>query len=383
MLARERLGALVEVAAARVAAADVVGLGLLLHADGLGEQAAPGEDAAGQILADVRHEARDRVEPAVILPDAAARDAAHQPDGVRVPRVLQHRLRVALLDELAGVEDADAVAHLADDPEVVADEEHGRVQLRLEPGDEVEHLGLDGRVEARRRLVEDEERGLGRERHRDHDALLHAAGELVREPGHHGAGVGDLHPLERMAGQVVGCTRLLTPDLEHLGDLLADPERGIQRRAGVLVDHRDGLGAELPQLRLAQRERVAAVDAKAAGADAAVPRQVVDDRERRRRLAAPGLAHEAVRLAALHVQRHPTEHLPVVATDLVDDVEVLELERERGVLGDRGGELLRRRHRSTTCCSPSAIRLTPMIRVAIASAGNRTVHQYVPELRSW
>ena len=201
------------------------GVGLLLHADGLGEQAAPGEDAARQLLADVRHEARDRVEPAVILPDTAARDAAHQPDGVRVPRVLQHRLRVALLDELAGVEDADAVAHLADDPEVVADEEHGRVQLRLEPGDEVEHLRLDGRVEARRRLVEDQERGLGRERHRDHDALLHAAGELVREPGHDGAGVGDLHPLERMAGEVVGCARLLAPDPEHLGDLLADPDR--------------------------------------------------------------------------------------------------------------------------------------------------------------
>ena len=71
---------------------------------------------------------------------------------------------------------------------------------RLQPGDEVEHLGLDGRVEARRRLVEDEQRGIGRERHRDHDALLHAARELVRVAGHHGAGVGDLHPLERVAG---------------------------------------------------------------------------------------------------------------------------------------------------------------------------------------
>ena len=33
--------------------------------------------------------------------------------------------------------------------------------------------GLDGRVEARRRLVEDEERRVLGKRHRDHDPLLH------------------------------------------------------------------------------------------------------------------------------------------------------------------------------------------------------------------
>ena len=273
------------------------GARLLCDAARLGEQAAAREDAARQLLADVRHEAGDRVEPAVILPHAAARDAAHEPDGVRVPRVLQHRLRLALLDELAGVEHADAVAHLADDPEVVADEEHGRVQLRLQPRDEVEHLGLDGRVEARRRLVEDEERRLGRERHRDDDALLHAAGELVRKAGHHGARIGDLHALERMPREVVRGARLLAPDPEDLRHLLADPDRRVQGGAGVLVDHRHRLGAKLPELRLAERERVAAVDAEAAGANAAVAGQVVDDRERRRRLAAARLADEPVGLA--------------------------------------------------------------------------------------
>ncbi len=50
--------------------------------------------------------------------------------------------------------------------------------------DEVEHLGLDRRVEPGRGLVEDEERRVLRERHRDHDALLHPAGELVRVARH-------------------------------------------------------------------------------------------------------------------------------------------------------------------------------------------------------
>ena len=64
---------------------------------------------------------------------------------------------------------------------------------RLQLGDQVEHLGLDRRVEPGRRLVEDQQRRVLRERHRDHDALLHPARELMRIALHHRAGVGDLH----------------------------------------------------------------------------------------------------------------------------------------------------------------------------------------------
>ena len=150
--------------------------------------------------AEAREEAGDRVEPAVILAHAAARDAAQQADRVRVTRVLEHVLDRALLDEPPGVEHADAIAHLRDHAEVVADEEHRRVELRLELRDEIEHLRLDRRVETGRRLVEDQQRGVLGERHRDHDALLHAARELVRIAAHHARRVGDLHPDERVAG---------------------------------------------------------------------------------------------------------------------------------------------------------------------------------------
>ena len=53
-----------------------------------------------------------------------------------------------------------------------------RLQLGLQLRDEVEHLGLDGRVEPGRRLVEDQQRRILRKRHRDHHPLLHAAREL-------------------------------------------------------------------------------------------------------------------------------------------------------------------------------------------------------------
>ena len=48
--------------------------------------------------------------------------------------------------------------------------------------DQIEDLGLDRDVERRRRLVGDQQLRLVGERHRDHHALAHAAGELVRIP---------------------------------------------------------------------------------------------------------------------------------------------------------------------------------------------------------
>ena len=51
---------------------------------------------------------------------------------------------------------------------------------RCSPAQQVQHLRLDGDVERRRRLVGDQQIRLGGERHGDHDALLHAAGQLER-----------------------------------------------------------------------------------------------------------------------------------------------------------------------------------------------------------
>ena len=61
------------------------------------------------------------------------------------------------------------------------------IRIIAEPGllgqaaQQLEDLGLDRDVEGRRRLVGDHQLGLERERHGDHHALAHPAGELVRE----------------------------------------------------------------------------------------------------------------------------------------------------------------------------------------------------------
>ena len=158
-------------------------------------------------------------------------------------RIAQHLLGGTLLDEAPGVEHADAVAHLRDHAEVVADEQHRGAKLGLQGLDQIEHLRLDRRVEPGRRFVEDQQRGIVGKRHRDHHALLHATGELVREAFHHPAHIRDLHLLEhrvRTRVRVTPCNTTCRVDLRHLP---ADAHAGVERGARILVDHRDRVGS--------------------------------------------------------------------------------------------------------------------------------------------
>ncbi len=57
-------------------------------------------------------------------------------------------------------------------------------------------LHLDGDVEGRGRLVGDQQVGLGDQHHGDHDALAHAARDLVRIEAEDALGVADADGLE-------------------------------------------------------------------------------------------------------------------------------------------------------------------------------------------
>ena len=185
--ARQRLRALVEVAArARGCRADLVERRRLGAAAVLDEAAAVGEDAARRAPSPGggRNPGSCRA-PAFALSVSRRGMQRSRPTVYGWRGSVEHLARRSLLDQLAGVQHADAVAHLRDHAEVVADEQQRRVELGAQRRDQVEHLGLDGRVERGRRLVEDQQRRLGGERHRDHDALEHAARELVRIAVHH------------------------------------------------------------------------------------------------------------------------------------------------------------------------------------------------------
>ncbi len=329
----------------------------------------------GRSAPELGEEAGDRVERALALADAAARKAAQEPDGIRMARVVEHLVRLAFLHQAPRVEDADAVAHSPHHREVVADEEDARPQLLAQSRDEVQHLCLHGRIEAGRGLVEDKESRVGGERHGDERALLHPARELMRVAPHHARRVGDLHPGEHLAGLLPGSGRGGSGGLERLRHLFADPDRRVQGGAGILIDHRDRPGAVPTDLSLGHGQEVGAPDVDRAARHPSVPRQVAHDGERGRGLPAAGLADEAVGASRRDRQRDAAQHLTPLPAHAEGHAEVVELERRRG--GDCGNG----RHRSNAWVRPSAIRLTPTTRVAMASAGKSVGHQS-PALRS-
>ena len=111
--------------------------------------------------------------------------------GVRVQRLRVEVVGGGLLDHPAEVHDADPVADVPHDGQVVGDDEVGEVELVLQLLEQVDHLRLHRDVEGRDRLVGDDELGLDGQRPGDADPLALAAGELVRVLRQRGGGQAD------------------------------------------------------------------------------------------------------------------------------------------------------------------------------------------------
>jgi hypothetical protein len=91
--------------------------------------------------------------------------------GIGVLRVLENLADRASLDDLALGHHCHAVSNFAHDREVVGDEQHGHAIPALQALQEIKNLRLHRHVERRGRFVSDQQFGIIRQRHGDHDAL--------------------------------------------------------------------------------------------------------------------------------------------------------------------------------------------------------------------
>ena len=120
----------------------------------------------------------------------------------------------------------------------------------LEARDQLEDLRLDGDVERRGRLVGDQQLRLVGQRHRDHRALAHAAGELVRVGVDAACAARGCRPgsSSSTARSQRRALRDVAVRADRLDELRAHLVERVQRRQRVLEDHRDVVAAQPAQL---------------------------------------------------------------------------------------------------------------------------------------
>ena len=164
--------------------------------------------------------------------------------------------------------------------------------------------------------------GSQRQRHGDHDALAHAARQVVRIVVDALRRRGDPHQLEHFdRARLGGLRRHRGVGQDRLDDLLADGVDRVERGHRLLEDHRHLAAAQLAALVGRQRQHVAVAEHHRLGLDLARrARHQAHDRERRHALAAAGLADQADGAAARHAE-----------ADAVDGAEQAAVRREVGL----------------------------------------------------
>ena len=263
-------------------------------------------------------------------------NGANEAPGVGVAALVKDLVGSAELHGVTCVHDHDLVGHVGDDAQVVGDHDDGVTVLLLHLLHKFDNLRLDGHIEGRSGLVGNQDVGIAGESHGDHDALAHAAGELVRILVHALLGLRDAHEVEQLSGAferlLLGVAAVQTKALPHLTtDLVNRVERG----HGVLEDHRNVIAADVLHLLLRHIEEVAtaighgtALNLTGRHGDEA------HDGHGGHGLARAGFAHHAERLAAIERVAHAVNGMHDAVLGVEVHLQVVDLEQMLA-LGDR------------------------------------------------
>ena len=110
---------------------------------------------------------------------------------------------------------------------------------------------MNGDIERGRRFIGDQKFGLTGNRHRDHHALLLAAGHLMRVAVDLDRRLGNTHLGQKRNSAIPRrFARQALVLLEHFFNLVANAKHGIQRAHRLLKNHRDFASAQCTLLRV-------------------------------------------------------------------------------------------------------------------------------------
>ena len=325
--------------------------------------AARREPAAGRRRERRRHRARNADERG-----RAVGMAGEQRARVGMRRRVEDRQHRARLDRLAGIDDAEIVAQLGDDAEIVGHEQQRDAELAHQLAQQQQDLVLGRDVERRGRLVGDHQARRAGERRGDQQALALAAGELVRIALERRLGIGHLHAPQQpdqaarhgaspLAAAAAVIRRVPAHDLQQLR---ADLEHGIERQQRILRNEADAAARarrrsarfSLKTSRFSPSNQISPLStARALGQDA-------HDGADQRGLAAARFAHHAQDAAALERRaRHRRARCAMPSSVRIDTLRPRTSSRASSATHRE-----RRRRGSTRSRSPSPSRLKPMHR---------------------
>ena len=132
-------------------------------------------------------------------------------------------------------------------PEVVGhkDDRHSHLSAQLQK--QIQNLRLNRHIQRGCGFIRHQHRRTARNRHCDHDSLLHSAGKLMRVPRNPVAGLRYPDPAQELDRLRPGIGDVGTVQGNRFGNLFADTEYRIQRNRRLLKNVGDLAAADLPQ----------------------------------------------------------------------------------------------------------------------------------------
>ena len=250
-----------------------------------------------------RHAAVDLHQPLGVA--VQRRNRAHQAGRVRVTRLVDHVGHRADLGHAARVHHGDAVGGLGDHAHVVGDQHDGRALLAAQALEQFDDLRLDRHVQRGGGFVGHHQARFGGQGQRDHHALAHAAGELVRivvDALARRRDAGGRQQFDRPRARLRPAQVQVRDD--GLGQLPAHGVQRIQRSQRILEHGADLAAAHTAHLLVGQVVDAATAQQDLAGGHAPGRLQQADDGRAGQRLAGAGFADHAQDLARLDREGH-------------------------------------------------------------------------------
>ncbi|EJW99911.1 hypothetical protein EVA_11983 [gut metagenome] len=104
----------------------------------------------------------------------------------------------SLFYHLTAVHNSNIIGHLIDNSEVMGNEDDGCALFTLQVIHQAQNLRLNGNIQSGGRLVGNQDLGAACQCHGDHDALTHAAGQLMGILFHNSFGVRNLYVIQHL-----------------------------------------------------------------------------------------------------------------------------------------------------------------------------------------